>query len=91
MPETISCSYAFSHLIPILILELGAILIPLPIIENEFPDYNNFSSTGRFPWSRTSDKNSGANSLLRKCFHEKPIGKWEKQSREGKRARKEET
>lgn len=91
MPERISCYMLFSHLIPTLILEVGAILIPFPIIENEFRYYSNFSSSARFPWSRTRDKNSKASGLLRKCFQEKPIGTWEKQSKEEERARKEET
>ena len=67
-------------------------MIPLPFIENEFRDYSNFSSSARFPWSRTRDNMiSRASGLLRKYFQEKPMGKWEKQSREGERSRKEET
>lgn len=83
--------YTFSHLIPTIILEVDAILILLPIIEKELRDYSNFSSSARFPWSRARDKYSRAGGLLRKCFQEKPIGKWEQESRKRERARKEET
>lgn len=34
MPETVML-FAISHLIPTLILEVGAILIPLTVMENE--------------------------------------------------------